>query len=315
MNYNSRTDLTEDRVFNTFKNIINKDKTIGKKRIKSKIINELQCSWTAIRNRFGDFNQILPKIGLTIPSVVGKCNLGHKHTPKTRLKMAVSRHGTRHPMYGKSRNDLALFNTLNKKGRTYEEIYGEQRANKIRQKLSLAGIGKKRSETTKQKMKKPKSIEHCYNIGLGNKGKLLGKSYEKKVGIEYAKVYRQKVARKLDKNGAWKGGISFEPYGLDFNRYFKRKILDRDNHRCLICSKTKGEVYRLDVHHIDYIKTNNTFENCVTLCINHHALTQFNREQWTIKLQKLLAENYGYEYQSVETQKRLCAIDCSVGSR
>jgi len=95
-----------------------------------------------------------------------------------------------------------------------------------------------------------------------------------------------------EKNNFWQGGISYLPYGIDFNKQFKEAIRIRDNDSCMIC----GSDIRLVTHHINYNKLNNTKDNCVLLCRSCHAKTNFNRQHWTKFFQSLLNEKYGYEY-------------------
>ena len=90
-----------------------------------------------------------------------------------------------------------------------------------------------------------------------------------------------------DKCHFWVGGISFEPYGLEFNRQLKRKIRERDNFRCQQCFREQDELYdkngkkySLIIHHIDYDKKNNDENNLISLCRNCHSQTNFKREDW-----------------------------------
>jgi len=96
----------------------------------------------------------------------------------------------------------------------------------------------------------------------------------------------------------WQGGISFEPYGVEFNKNFKNIIRERDGFCCLICGVTQEKFGSLlCVHHIDYNKTNNFIQNCVSLCRPCHGKTSFNRNQWKVFFQSLLAEKYNYIYE------------------
>jgi len=84
-----------------------------------------------------------------------------------------------------------------------------------------------------------------------------------------------------EKSPHWKGGISFEPYGVGFNRKLKRQIRNRDNHICQECRFTEKQLgYKLHVHHIDYNKKNNNPSNLISLCNSCHSKTNFNREDW-----------------------------------
>lgn len=85
----------------------------------------------------------------------------------------------------------------------------------------------------------------------------------------------------------WKNGVSFEPYGLEFNKKLKEQIRLRDNFRCQECFRHQDELgtkankpYKLMVHHIDFNKNNNNPVNLISLCRNCHVQTNFNRESW-----------------------------------
>lgn len=78
----------------------------------------------------------------------------------------------------------------------------------------------------------------------------------------------------------WKGGIAHEDYPASFNRRFRKQIRIRDGCICQGC-KEKGNVHKLDVHHIDYNKRNTVDWNCIALCRSCHSKTQANRDFWT----------------------------------
>jgi len=73
----------------------------------------------------------------------------------------------------------------------------------------------------------------------------------------------------------WRGGKSFEPYGIEFNNALKFRIRERDGHACVLCREPAK-----CVHHIDYDKRNNLPENLITLCWKCHSKTNFNRSYW-----------------------------------
>lgn len=89
----------------------------------------------------------------------------------------------------------------------------------------------------------------------------------------------------------WKGGISFEPYGLKFNNELKDKIRKRDGYRCQECFRHQNELFKntkngyksckLYVHHIDYDKKNCNSRNLISLCLSCHMKTNWNRSNWT----------------------------------
>ncbi len=118
-------------------------------------------------------------------------------------------------------------------------------------------LGKKHTEETKAKMSKSR-------VGFipWNKGK--------------------KIPERSGSNcHLWKGGISFEPYTLEFNEDLKEVIRNRDRRKCQICEKTELEnKKKLDVHHIDYDKKNSNPNNLISLCNRCHMKTNQNREYW-----------------------------------
>jgi len=84
-------------------------------------------------------------------------------------------------------------------------------------------------------------------------------------------------------NPAWRGGISFVPYPVEWSEQLREAIRTRDNHECQLCAKQQVEMtFKLDVHHIDYDKSNLDPRNLISLCRPCHTKTNFNREQWPL---------------------------------
>ncbi len=99
-----------------------------------------------------------------------------------------------------------------------------------------------------------------------------------------------------EKNGAWMNGISFEPYGIEFNKELKETIREKNNYRCQQCFRHQDELYykngkryNLIIHHIDYNKKNNSPENLISLCRNCHAQTNFKRDDWINYFEKRIS--------------------------
>lgn len=84
-----------------------------------------------------------------------------------------------------------------------------------------------------------------------------------------------------EKNPNWRGGKSFEPYGLEFNEELKERIRKRDGYVCQECGVSQKELdYKLHVHHIDYDKKNNDPSNLISLCRGCNSKANFKREKW-----------------------------------
>ena len=79
----------------------------------------------------------------------------------------------------------------------------------------------------------------------------------------------------------WQGGISFEPYGLEFNNKLREQIRKRDRYRCQECFRRQSELkIKLNIHHIDFNKQNNNPQNLIALCNSCHMKTNYNRNNW-----------------------------------
>ena len=139
------------------------------------------------------------------------------------------------------------------KGKTYLILHGEDKSKEIRNKISES-----------------------------NKGQvpwIKGKHHDEKT--------KHVISEKLqgEKSHFWKGGISFEPCPVSFNRRTKELIRIRDKYLCQNCGISQLESGRkLYVHHIDYQKKNLNPTNLISLCIHCHVQTNSNRVYWTDKL-------------------------------
>lgn len=169
--------------------------------------------------------------------------------------------------------------SLSKKGNKFN--LGKYHTEETKRKISKFRKGKKLSEETKRK------------IGLSHKGKkLFPMSQEQKDKISKTLKLRKKKriseARKREKNPNWKGGISFEPYAIDWTETLRRGIRERDRYICRLCGELQSKI-TFAVHHIDYEKSNCNPKNLITLCYNCHSKTNFHREKWEQYFTNLLS--------------------------
>jgi group I intron endonuclease len=176
---------------------------------------------------------------------------GKTHTEETRYKMSESNSGKNHLMYGKNHSEETCIKMSESKMGENNPNFGKSFTEETRDRMSAAWTPERRRE---------RSIEMSETRIGGN-------------------------------NPNWRGGSSFEPYGLEFNNDLREQIRNRDNYMCQGCNKTQEELGRkLNVHHIDYDKTNNKPENLICLCSSCHSKTNFDRENWIQYFRKLIGD-------------------------
>jgi len=148
-----------------------------------------------------------------------------------------------------------------------------------------------------------KGLQSAWNKGIACSEETKRKISEANKGNTYTKGKHWKIkdASNMNKdkigkgNVNWKGGISKEPYGVEFNNELKEQVRRRDNHRCQECFRHQDELYSksgrkysLIVHHIDYDKKNNNKNNLISLCRNCHLKTHWAEKDWTLYLREKL---------------------------
>ncbi len=89
----------------------------------------------------------------------------------------------------------------------------------------------------------------------------------------------------------WRGGVSFEPYSLEFNRNLKQSVKERDDNKCQNpgCWEINKE---LVIHHIDYNKRNCDTANLITLCRSCNSRANINRKYWKNLYIKILLKKF-----------------------
>jgi len=139
-----------------------------------------------------------------------------------------------------------------------------------KKKLSLSLKGRKAPWNTKRCKGIPLSKKHKKRISLSKVGVIRSEETKRKISEGHKGLLVGK------RNPQWKGGISFEPYSVDWTKTLKRSIRERDKYQCKLCGKEPA----LDCHHIDYNKTNCNPNNLIILCRSCHIKTNTNREYW-----------------------------------
>ncbi len=212
------------------------------------------------------------------------------------------------------------------KGKTFEELYGEERTKEMKRRLKEVNQGKKLTqeiidkgrETTK--IRKEQGLinpgtkgyhhseehkEHMRKLLTGRKyswGHKISATFRNKTPEEKIEIRKRiSMARQEKSPEEWKEFTSYKPYTFDFSRKFKEMIKERDNYSCVVCNLFEDDCVilykkKLNIHHIDYDKKNTFPQNCVSLCVKCHTPTNYNRDHWKTFFQSLLKERYGYEY-------------------
>lgn len=207
------------------------------------------------------------------------------------------------------------------RGKTYEEIYGVEKAKELRELRRQAKLGVHLTEYQKQRFTfkgrshTEKTKEEMSKNRTGNKNsfyknvhseKSKQKNREAHLGKKHSKVTKQRISEAIKgtkigcDNPAWLGGKSFEPYSAEWTPELREQIRKRDNYTCQIleCGLVQnGRPH--DVHHVDYNKKNSTPLNLLTLCVSCHARVGVNREYWTSFFQILQTEKVVFRLESI----------------
>lgn len=75
---------------------------------------------------------------------------------------------------------------------------------------------------------------------------------------------------------------------VGFTESLKEKIRKRDNRTCQLCGKSEANNARLDVHHINYQKSDDQESNLISLCHSCHSSTHHKRGYWMQYFQNML---------------------------
>jgi len=158
----------------------------------------------------------------------------------------------------------------NKKGKTYEELYGPEKAKELKKNLSVKFskkyvgennpfFGKHHSLETKHKFHKIRA----------------GKTYEEIYGTEKAELIKNKLKKEKRPTN----------YFTEYDEVFycsenRQVILKEQNYLCAICLQKLGYKFKKNLHHINYIKKDNRRKNLIYLCVGCHVTTNGNREFW-----------------------------------
>lgn len=185
----------------------------------------------------------------------------------------------------------------------WEERVGTEFAAKFRQKMSLLSsqhnpstfpgvAGKISSSLKKYLMENPRIGEANPFYGKKHTAETIQHWKNTKSGKtsynEEQQLLQQQNTPKKENHPNWLGGTSNGEYGPEFNKSLKQLMKEEYNHTCQLCNI---ETQLLDIHHIDYNKSNNNISNLIPLCKKCHGLTNFNRDKWESMLTEFVKNN------------------------
>jgi len=190
---------------------------------------------------------------------------GKKHSEETRKKQkeARERYYRAHPNFNREEN---------------HPQFGKELSEEVRRKISETRKGK----TLDELGHRPCCNCFCCRAARGeNEGKKRPDHSEKMKNWE-----NNPFKFKKEKSVGWKGGISFEPYGLEFNDELKNYIRQRDDFTCQFCgAEENGRLHT--PHHINYDKKDNRERNLILLCTGCNSKANFNRNKWQFLFETL----------------------------
>jgi len=196
----------------------------------------------------------LAKKGKKQPNI-SKAKMGHKHSEETKKKIGYKSAHRSKEVTAKISKTLT--------GRTIPKEVKE----KISRNNSRYWLGKKRQDV---------SGENNYNWNGGKPKCSCGKTIG--YGIRFCRscYFKNNVN---ENHWNWQGGITSLPYSFDWTKTLRQSIRERDGYVCAVCG-VEQDNRALCVHHIDYNKNNCNPDNLISLCLNCHIKTNYNRDYW-----------------------------------
>jgi hypothetical protein len=127
-----------------------------------------------------------------------------------------------------------------------------------------------------------------YGIPGVNIGRKLTDEHKRKIGLKHKnKIVSEESKKKMSLGHGGTGkSYEFAEYNrIKFNNILKESIRKRDDYTCQNCGMTEEEHLtvigkNLNVHHIDYKKTNCKKDNLISLCHWCNLRANKNRDYW-----------------------------------
>lgn len=173
-------------------------------------------------------------------------NLGHPVSNETRNKISNALSGRKQPEWLVEKRKISnrTYMQNHRFGKTWEEIYGEETAENMRQKISLANTGKILTEVHKENIRKGNvgkklSNETKEKISASNKGKIRTEETRKQLSKSHlGKTLTEEQKKKISishqgrkKSEETKKRISASKKGKKFSEEHKQKLREAAKNR------------------------------------------------------------------------------------
>jgi hypothetical protein len=208
--------------------------------------------------------------------------------------------------------------------------YGGHHSEETKARMSASAVGKSKTELQKEKQRVVMSGrydgENNPFFGKHHKKetvelirqKNLGKVIPNDMKVHLSEVHKKRCANPVvriemaerqmgERSHFWKGGVSFDPYCIKFNRPFKERVRSFFDNKCVECG-TEQPSRKLVVHHVDFNKNtccDNTKPLFVLLCMSCHAKTNFNRGYWKPHFTDIINTKYNGKCYLTKDEMRL----------
>jgi len=163
---------------------------------------------------------------------------GYKHSEKTKIKISESCKGRIPWNKGIARSEKTKIKISESKSGKNHPNYGKHLSEETKQKISKAQKGKiHKGHITLRNLRKGKTYEEIFGvekaieIKRNVKSKLKGRNVWNK-GLT-ADIDNRILSK--ENHGGWNGGTSNKPYPFEFNSELKYRIFKRDSFRCQLC--------------------------------------------------------------------------------
>jgi 5-methylcytosine-specific restriction endonuclease McrA len=188
---------------------------------------------------------------------------------------------------------VGYHHTAEWKAKVSAALRGRKFSDETRRRMSAAKMNHAVSDETRRKMSEAqRGRKHPPEV-ITKIAAAARRLNAKRKGIPLTPEVRTKISRAVKgkcagaKNGRWRGGLSRLPYGWEWTAELREEVRTRDGHKCRLCGVSQAEcIMPLNVHHINYSKTDNDPLNLITLCQCCHSRTNSRRRYWQEHFEK-----------------------------